>query len=124
MNAYAAAPTIAYKESSVLTATPQQLVVMLYDGARRFLLQGAVAMRQGDVGVANDRLQRAEAIIDELTATLDMDAGEVAGRLQGIYTFCRRQLTDARIERDAGKIDQVSGMLAELRDAWAQASAA
>ena len=124
MNAYAAAPTNAYKESSVLTATPQQLVVMLYDGARRFLLQGAVAMRQGDVSTSNDRLQRAEAIIDELTATLDMDAGAVAERLQGIYTFCRRQLTDARVARDADKIDQVGRMLGELRDAWAQANAA
>jgi flagellar protein FliS len=124
MNAYAAAPSNAYKESSVLTATPQQLVVMLYDGARRFLLQGAVAMRQGDIPASNDRLQRAEAIIDELTATLDMEAGDVAERLQGIYTFCRRELSAARIERDADKIDQVGRMLGELRDAWAQTSAA
>ena len=124
MNAYAAAPSNAYKESSVLTATPQQLVVMLYDGARRFLLQGAVAMRQGAIAVANDRLQRAEAILDELTATLDMDAGEIASRLQGIYTFCRRALSEARINRDADKIDQVGQMLADLREAWSQASAA
>jgi len=124
MNAYAAAPAGAYKESSVLTATPQQLVVMLYDGARRFLHQAAVATRQGDVSTSNDRLQRAESIIDELTATLDLDAGEVAQRLQGIYTFCRRQLGDARIERDAAKIDQVGRMLGELRDAWARANSA
>ena len=122
MNAYA--PAGAYKESSVLTATPQQLVVMLYDGARRFLFQAAVAMRKGDVAAANDRLQRAEDIIDELTATLDLDAGEVAERLQGIYTFCRRHLADARIARDADKVDQVGAMLGELRDAWAQTSSA
>ena len=108
----------------MLTATPQQLVVMLYDGARRFLFQAALAMRKGELPVANERLQRAEDIIDELTATLDMDAGEVAERLQGIYTFCRRHLSDARIARDPDKVDQVAGMLGELRDAWAQTSSA
>jgi hypothetical protein len=61
MNGYASAPA-AYKESSILTAPPERLVVMLYDGAHRFLTQAAAAMRQDDLAHANDRLQRAEAI--------------------------------------------------------------
>ena len=73
MSAYAPAPN-AYRESAVLTATPEQLVVMLYDGANRFLTQSAIAMRDGRAGLAGEKLRRAEAIIDELLATLDMSA--------------------------------------------------
>jgi flagellar protein FliS len=68
---------------------------------------------------AGERLSRAEAILDELLATLDMDAGEIAERLQAIYVFCKTRLIEARIERDAVRVDQVAGLLAELREAWA-----
>jgi flagellar secretion chaperone FliS len=119
MSAYAPAPN-AYRESAVLTATPEQLVVMLYDGANRFLIQAAAAMRADAHAASNAKLQRAEAIIDELTNTLDMDQGEVAERLLSIYLFCRRLLMEARVERDAHKVDQVAGLLGELREAWAQ----
>lgn len=119
MNAYASA-TVAYKESSIVTAPPERLVVMLYDGAVRFLAQAAAATRQNDVAGANDRLQRAEAILSELNSTLDMSAGDIALRLRAIYTFCRRHLSEARFERRAEKIEEVSRLLGELRDAWAQ----
>ncbi|HEV8099950.1 MAG TPA: flagellar export chaperone FliS [Gaiellaceae bacterium] len=119
MNAYASVPA-AYKESSIMTATPERLVVMLYDGAHRFLTQAAVAMRANDLAQSNDRLQRAEAIISELNVTLDMSAGEIADRLRAIYLFSRRHLTEARLERDPQKIETVSRMLGELRESWAQ----
>ena len=116
-----AAPTAAYKQQSILTATPGQLVVMLYDGCLRFLNQSAYAMRDGNLADAGNRMARAEAIIDELLSTLDLEQGGViASRLQGIYVFCHRQLMEARLERNADKIDTVSGLLAELRDSWAQ----
>ena len=66
---------------------------MLYDGAHRFLVQTAVAMREGRPGVAGERLRRAEAIIDELMVTLNMEAGgEVAVRLQALYVFFHEHL--------------------------------
>src|SRR6185312_1657937 len=77
----------AYKESAVLTAPPERLVVMLYDGIQRFLFQATVAMREGNIEQSNNRLQRAEAIIDELNATLDMSQGEVSERLRALYNF-------------------------------------
>lgn len=121
MSAYAAPQ--AYRESSVLTAPPERLVLMLYDGARRFLTQAAAAIREGEMSVASERLHRAEAIVDELTVTLDHDAGgEIAERLAAIYAFCRRHLMEARLERNAEKVDQVIGLLGELRSAWAQIS--
>lgn len=110
----------AYRESSVLTASPGHLVVLLYDGARRFLYQAAVAMREEQLGRSNERLQRAEAIVDELIATLDPSAGEIAENLKQIYLFVKRHLMEARIERDPDKIEQASGLLGELRESWAQ----
>jgi flagellar secretion chaperone FliS len=114
----------AYKQQSILTATPGQLVVMLYDGCLRFLHQAAYAMRDGDVAGAGTRLGRAEAIIEELLTTLDLEQGGViASRLQGIYVFCGRHLMDARLERDPEMIERVSQLLSELRESWAQVAA-
>lgn len=118
MNPYAR--PAAYRESSVMTASPEQLVVMLYDGALRFLRQTEAAFGEGAYKHGGDRLSRAEAIVDELLATLNMDAGELANRLQAIYVFCKRQMIEARLERDAAKIRSVIRLLDDLRDAWAQ----
>jgi flagellar secretion chaperone FliS len=94
---------------------------MLYDGAIRFLFQAAAAMREEARATSAERLDRGEAIIDHLLATLDMEAGgEIAERLEGIYVFSKRLLLEARLERDADKIDLVRGYLTELREAWAQ----
>jgi len=121
MNAYAAAaPTSAYKESAVLTAPPEQLVLMLYDGINRFLFQATVAMRGGDFVMTNNKLQRAEAIIDELIATLDHSAGDVSDKLNAIYLYSRRTLSESRIEKSPEKIEHVQGLIREIRDAWAQ----
>lgn len=119
MNAYAA-PTSAYKESAVLTAPPERLVLMLYDGIHRFLFQATVAMRASDPIMTNAKLQRAEAIIDELIATLDHSAGDIADRLNAIYLYARRSLGEARIEKSPEKIEHVQGLIGELREAWSQ----
>lgn len=118
MNPYARPQ--AYRESSVMTASPEQLVVMLYDGALRFLRQTQAAYGEGAWKHGGERMQRAEAIIDELLATLNMEAGEVAERLQAIYVFCKKQLIEARLERSTEKVGTVIRLLADLRDAWSQ----
>jgi flagellar secretion chaperone FliS len=124
MSVYSPSRAIAYKEQSILTATPGQLVVMLYDGCLRFLNQAAYAMRDGDTAMAGNRLSRAEAIIDELLTTLDLEQGGViASRLQGIYVFCNKQLIEARTQRDPEMIDKVAELLGELRESWAQVAA-
>lgn len=121
MATYAGNQTAAYRQQAILTAPPGRLVVMLYDGCLRFLFQSAHAMREGDRQTSLQRMRRAEAILDELTVTLDHDRGGViASRLHGIYAFSRRQLLDAWREGDADKIDEVSALLSELRDAWAE----
>ena len=114
----------AYTESSVLTAPPERLVVMLYDGAIRFLSQAAVALRAQNGRVFLDRVQRGEAIITELNLTLDMRQGEVAERLRSIYQFCNMHLAAATMEGDPSKVDDVIRLLGELREAWQQIAAA
>jgi flagellar secretion chaperone FliS len=121
LSATAAAHTAAYRQQSVLTATPGQLVVMLYDGCLRFLHQASFAMREDRRLVAVDRIGRAGAIIDELLSTLDVETGgTIASRLQGIYVFCLRHLNEARVANDPEMVDKVSELLGELREAWAQ----
>jgi flagellar protein FliS len=118
MNPYASPQ--AYRESSVMTASPTQLVVMLYDGAGRFLRQAEIAADEGAWRHAGDRLDKADAILDELLVTLDMGAGEVAERLQGIYVFCKRLLIEARLEQDIERIRKTASLLSDLRAAWAE----
>jgi flagellar secretion chaperone FliS len=118
MTPHTATPN-AYRESAVLSAPPEMLVVMLYDGARRFLFQAGVAMRDGQIELSHRKLRRAEDIIHHLRNALDMDQGEISQRLESIYLFCLRYLQQARFDRDASKLEQVSALLGQLRESWA-----
>ena len=123
MNPYASPQ--AYRESSVLTASPEQLVVMLYDGVGRFLRQAEHLLREDmSYDQAHERMNRGEAIIDELLATLDMDQGQIAERLQAIYIYCKRCLREARKDREGEKIRLVIRLLGELREAWSHVATA
>jgi flagellar protein FliS len=120
MTPLAAAPQ-AYRENTVLSATPEQLVVMLYDGARRFLRQAANAMRAREVESAHNALRRAEQVIAHLDGVLDDEQGrEVAQRLHAIYRFSLAHLNRARMDQDPQKLVEVSDMLGELRESWAE----
>jgi flagellar protein FliS len=119
VNPYAAS-TAAYQEQAVLTASPGQLVVMLYDGAIRFLRQADAAMGEQAVAHSHDRMNRAEAIIDELLSTLDMSQGSIAQNLEGIYVFWKKLLWEVRLERDRDKLAILIRQIANLREAWAQ----
>ena len=111
----------AYQRSAVLTASQGQLIVMLYDGAFRFLSQASHAMSERQFELAHKKLRRAEMIISHLQASLDFEnGGEIATRLYAIYVFCLRHLNQARSHADPEKIDEVRGLLKTLRDAWAQ----
>lgn len=121
MNPYAS--TSGYRDAAVMTASPEQLVVMLYDGAIRFLRQAEHALGEGAYLHSHEKLGRAEAIIDELVATLNMEAGEIAVRLQSIYLYCKRALIESRLQRSPEKIREVVALLEDLRDAWASLAA-
>jgi flagellar secretion chaperone FliS len=122
MSNLAASPK-AYRRSAVLAATPGQLVVMLYDAAKRFLSQATRAMDDGQIERSHYTLRRAELIISSLDGELDYDQGQLANHLHSIYQFCLGHLNAGRTHRDTAKLEEVSELLGELREAWAQAAA-
>jgi flagellar protein FliS len=115
-----AASHAAYRRGTVMAATPGQLVVLLYDGARRFLRQAVVAMGEGDIERTHNCLRYAERIISHLDGTLDFEQGELSQRLHAIYQFHLKHLRAARLNQDPAKIEEISELLGELRDAWSQ----
>ncbi len=109
-----------YTTHTAQTATPGQLVVMLYDGFLRFAGQGKAAMERGDLGEAGQRLTRAQDIVTELRVSLDMTQGVVAQNLAGIYEYVGERLTGARLSREPEQIAEAMRCMGDLRTAWAQ----
>jgi flagellar protein FliS len=110
----------AYRSFHASTASAGQLVVMLYEGAVRFLEEAARAYRSGDAQTGGQFVTRAERILLELMASLDLRY-EVAGRLLALYRFMFERLADARRRRDPAELERVRGWLADLKEAWQQA---
>jgi flagellar protein FliS len=108
----------AYRQNAVLSASPVQLVIELYDGARRFLRQAAEAMGEREVERAHNKLRRAEMIIDHLDGVIDDDQGEIASHLHAVYAFYLAHLNEARMTQDSTKVRDVARMLGQLREAW------
>lgn len=109
----------AYQENSVTTQSKGKLVVMLYDGAIKFLKMAIKELEAQNHEAKSKYLNKAEDIISELNYVLDMDnGGEVAKNLRGLYMFMIRHLHEANIKQDASKIEEVIKMLEELNQSW------
>ncbi|MEX2242503.1 MAG: flagellar export chaperone FliS [Fimbriimonadaceae bacterium] len=110
-----------YRKSSISAASPLQLVVMLYDGALRFMEAGKHAMAKGDTYSQNDNLTKAERIVTELLSTLDMtQGGQVAENLFSLYTYVYDCLVEANIEDKPEKIDECVQIFSDLRESWVE----
>jgi len=109
----------AYKENAVLTQSRGRIVVMLYEGAIKFLHQAIQAIEDGDHKAKAGFLGRAMDIIWELDNCLDIEAGgEIAQNLRSLYGFMRRHLLDAAIKRDPQRIRDVIACLEDLNEGW------
>jgi len=114
-------PYAQYRQNSVETASPTRLVVMLYDGAIRFLCQAVPAMRARKYDDQSKYIGKAQAIVAHLRDTLDHQAGgAVAGHLGGLYAGLLDALTDANIHDKPERVEQVIEALRELREAWVE----
>lgn len=110
-----------YKADEVTTQQRGKLIVMLYDGAVRFLTIAKEKLQEGDFALKGVYIGKAQDIVAELNNCLDMDAApEIANDLRALYNFIYRHLNEANIERSAEKIDECIGLLNELCEAWAQ----
>lgn len=112
-----------YMQVATATASPGQLVLMLYDGAIRYLEGALHGFQLEDPAESNStinlNIQRAQAILDELNAALNMGAGgEFAERLRALYSYLDRRLFESNLRKDTEGIEETIGRLAILRDAW------
>lgn len=116
----------AYRANFVLTASPGQLVLLLYDGALRALgvAREAFARPARDLQryeIVNRELRKARRIIGELQGRLDFEAGaEFAGLMYRLYDYYNRRLLEANLRKEAGPIEEVERLLGEIRNAWAE----
>ncbi len=108
-----------YLRDAVLTANPEQLQLMLYDGAIRFASQGREALRVADYEASCDKLIRAQNIILEMQAGLNFDVNEeLCRRVSAIYNFIYRKFVDANIQRSVQAVDDALRVLKIERETW------
>ncbi|HNX24011.1 MAG TPA: flagellar export chaperone FliS [Spirochaetota bacterium] len=113
-----------YKQTQITTANQGKLIVMLYDGAIKFLNIALDNMSPKTYDVVNNNIIKAQDIITELLLSLNMDeGGEISQNLFNLYMYFKRQLLEANIKKDAEIINHVLKLLKELREAWDQISA-
>jgi len=109
----------AYRQTQIQSRTPLELVVMLYDGALRFIGNARDAVERHDIAARRDALNRALAIVSELQNTLNLrDGGEVAASLDRLYSYVNDRLLAAAIENSVGPLDEARAVLETLRDGW------
>jgi flagellar protein FliS len=114
---------VQYQRMQAETAPPGELVLMMYNGAIRFLNLAKKKIEAKDIGGANDALLRAQEIVLELMVSVDVATGPVARNLFDLYEFMHRHLVQANVRKDIGMVDDVIGLLKGLLPAWEQAIA-
>lgn len=113
-------------ETQVMSASPEQLIVLLFDGARAAVAKAGLHLQHGRVAQRGEAISRAIAIIDTgLKASLDMQAGgELASNLAATYDAIMHNLLLANLHADASRLELAASLLAQIGDAWRQATMA
>jgi len=114
-------PYESYRQTRISTASQGQLILMLYDGAVKFLNLANEAIPKKEFMTANTNIIKSQNIITELMVSLNMEVGEIAKNLYSLYDYMNRRLIQANIKKDPKIINEVKGMLLELREVWDQA---
>ena len=106
-----------YNNSKVLTASPAELTLMLYEGAIKFCNIAIVAVEQNNIQKAHTNIVKTEKIIEHFQLTLDMSY-PVAKDFDRVYEYLLRRLTLANMKKDKAVLEEVSGHLHTMRDTW------
>jgi len=110
-----------YRQTQVQSRTPLELVVMLYDGALKFMSAARDAIERRDIPARRDAISRALAIVSELQSTLNMEqGGELARSLDDLYGYANMRLLDAASQNDVAPINEVHKLFTTLREAWSE----
>lgn len=110
----------AYQNNAVNTASGGELTLMLYNGCIKFIKQAMKDVEANNYEGKNTNIQKAQNIIRELLITLDPKV-EISKQFQPLYEFMLEQLTQANIENDKEKLEQVLELVTEFRNTWKQA---
>src|SRR3712207_9407231 len=112
-----------YMGDAVTTASPQRLLVMLYDRLALDLERAQTAFTAGDRAAAGEQLQHAQEIVLELRSSLQVDAWEGGPRLASLYSWLVGELVQANVQADRNRVASCLQVVEPLRDAWRQAAA-
>lgn len=113
-------PYKAYEKANVHTADQRQLILMLYDGAIRFMRKAIQKIDENDVESAHNYLIRTRNIVSELLATLKPEkAGELGTHLQQLYVYIFNRLVQANLSKDKEGVEEVIKLMSTLREGWA-----
>ncbi|MFC3209823.1 flagellar export chaperone FliS [Planomicrobium okeanokoites] len=115
-------PYQTYQQNSVITASPQELTLMLYNGCLKFIKLAKRAMEEGKIEEKNTNLLKAQAIIQEFQITLDRDIAISEGLAQ-LYEYINFRLIEANMKNDMAILEEAEGQVKELRDTWKEAMA-
>ena len=119
-----AAQASRYREMEILAATPQQLVVIVYDHLLVSMRRAQMAMEHGDVETRTALLQKCRALVNELLVTLDFEqGGDIARELSALYGFLLGEMLVIGMRRDAKAFERLIGIVQNLRDGFAGAAA-
>lgn len=113
-------PYQSYENNQVLFAKKEELPLLLYTGAIKFILQARLAMEKKDWARTNDRIIRAQKIVSELMVTLNMDL-ELSKSLILLYDYMKEKLIEANMKKDEQPLVEVQNMLTELQEVWKEA---
>ncbi len=109
-----------YLRTKVFTATPEQLQMMLFEGALRFGEQARVALEKRDLESSFNNITKVQKILVEMTSTLKHDvAPDLCSKLNALYNYAYRKLVEANVHHDIVALEEAMGMLKYQRETWA-----
>lgn len=110
-------PYAQYQNNKIMTASPAELTLMLYEGAIKFCNIGIAAIEEGNIPKAHTNIVKVQKIIDYLRETLDMKY-PVAKDFENIYVYLSRRLVEANIKKEKAILEEVNTHLRSVRDNW------
>ena len=123
MAAIAKNPYLKIEDNAIYTASKEELTLMLYDGALKFMNQAIDAVEKEDFTKAHNLVIRVEDIIREFQITLDFKY-EISNQLNSLYDYMHRRLIEANMQKDAGIMKEIRDMIRDFRDTWKKAMSA
>ena len=106
-----------YTRNKILTASPAELTLMLYEGAIKFCNIAIMGIEQGNIQKSHDNIMKVERIIEEFQITLNFDYA-IANDYNNVYNYLIRRLREANMTKDKAILEEVNGHIHTLRDAW------